>query len=313
MFVEQSIYQEKDEDGSWDLIGKITASNETNGGIFGDSIGFSNDGRIVAVADKYADQVNTDVENTGAVQIYQEINGVWEEMGLPIFGSEKDELFGWSVTLSGDGSRVAASSLGSNDQPGKIRTFEFDGEREDWEEITPSLAGESMREFFGTSLELSDDGSILAVGAPGFSKDGQEAGIGIVRSYQFNEIQKDWSFFGQPLEGENAFDAFGSSLSLNSAGDIVAIGAPENDNFCDNCGQIQVFKHAGGTWNNTGSAVGMSEIGSGQFGYSVALSGAGDRLVGAAPYTIQDRYWSKVGEVLVFDSTVNATEGSSFM
>jgi len=306
-----SIYQESEENGMWNLISIITSNNETNGDIFGDAVGFSGDGRIVAVADKYADRVDEDVEDAGAVQIYQEVNGTWKPMGKSLFGSEKRDLFGWSVALSRDGSRVAASSLGSNEKPGNIRTFDFNVELNDWEEVSSNLAGESTRESFGVSVKLSDDGSILTVGAPGYSRDGQEASVGIVRSYQFDEAQGEWSPYGQPLEGANAFDAFGSSVALNSAGDIVAIGAPENGSFCDNCGHIQVFENQNGTWSDIGSSIGMGDINSGQFGYSVALSGTGGRLVGAAPFTIQNGFVSKVGEVIVFDSITNVTEDGS--
>ena len=230
-------------------------------------------------------------------------------MGKPLFGAEKRDLFGWSVALSRDGYRVAASSLGSSDKPGNVRTFDYDEESGDWEETNSTLVGDSTQELFGISVKLSDDGSILTVGAPGYSGNGTEAlSVGIVRSYQYDEDQEEWSPYGQPLEGANAFDVFGSSIALNSAGDIVAIGGPENDSFCDNCGHIQVFENKEGMWENSGSAVGQSGLDGGQLGYSVALSGTGSRLVGAAPFTIQNGFVSKVGQAIVFDSIINATE-----
>ena len=284
-----------------------SGSNGTEGGVFGDAVSFSGDGKIIAIGDKFSDLLT--IEDAGVVEIYREVNGTWTKMGNDLFGSEKRDLFGWSVALSKDGNRVAASSLGSNEKPGNVKTFDFNGIF--WEEVGSDIVGESTREFFGVTVELSGDGSILAAGATGYSRDGQEASVGIVRSYQYDIDMGDWSPYGQPLEGENEFNAFGSSIALSYDGTTIAIGGPENGNFCDNCGHIQVFQNSEGTWNNTGSELGKSGIDGGQFGYDVALSESGDRIVGAAPFTTFNGFVSKVGQVLVFDSIVPRTNGTT--
>ena len=114
--------------------------------------------------------------------------------------------------------------------------------------------------------------------------------------------------YGQPLEGENRQDAFGSSISLSSDGSTIAIGGPENGNFCNSCGQVKVFQmttiNDEFIWENVGSALGKPDIDNGQFGYAVALSETGKRVVSGAPFTKFDGLYSKVGEVLVFDSIV---------
>ena len=222
-------------------------------------------------------------------------------MGTSLLGSKKRDQFGWSVALSKDGKRVAASSLGDTKEPGSVKIFVFNGTA--WEGIGSSLVGESIREAFGFSVELSGDGSIVAASATGYSRDGQEASVGIVRSYRFDGELEEWTLYGQPLEGENEFDAFGSSIALSHDGDTIAIGGPKNRYFCDDCGHVKVFRNmGGGTWNSSGSALGKSGIDSGEFGYDVALSATGNRLVGAAPFTTFNGFVSKVGQVLVFDS-----------
>eukprot|EP00536_Pseudo-nitzschia_multiseries_P019365 jgi/Psemu1/60314/gm1.60314_g len=261
--------------------------------------------------------------HAGVVRIYREVDGDWVQVGKDLFGSGERDLFGWSVALSKEGKRVAASSLGSNEKPGTVKTYDYNGTA--WEEIGSGVVGESMREFFGVTVELSGDGSVLAVGATGYSRDGQEASVGIVRSYYYDEDRGDWSPYGQPLEGENEFDAFGSSIALSYDGGTVAIGGPDNGDFCDNCGHIRVFQfqfqnknkntntneEQQGTWNNTGSELGISDFDGGQFGYDVALSESGERLVGAAPFTTFNGFVSKVGQVHVFDSIVNVTNGNN--
>ena len=50
---------------------------------------------------------------------------------------------------------------------------------------------------------------------------------GSVRIYEY--ISSTWTKLGQDIDGEAAVDESGRSVSLNSAGDRVAIGAPYND------------------------------------------------------------------------------------
>ena len=53
------------------------------------------------------------------------------------------------------------------------------------------------------------------------------SGAGSVRIYEYSS--GTWIKFGQDIDGEAANDQSGSSVSLNSAGDRVAIGAHGND------------------------------------------------------------------------------------
>jgi len=278
--------------------------NSTEGSVYGDAVGFSGDGTVIAIGDKYSDVLAH--EDIGVVNIYQEINGTWNQMGNSILGSKGGDLFGWSVALSKDGNRVAASSLGRNGNSSNVRVFDFN--RTSWEVVGASLVGDSNREFFGVSLELSGDGSVVAVGATEYSRDGKAVNVGIVRSFRYDRGEEKWLLYGQPLEGENEFDAFGSSIALSYSGNILAIGGPGNGNFCKRCGYIKVFQNTGETWNSSGSALGKSGIHDGQFGYAVALSAAGNRLVGAAPFTTFDGIYSSVGQVLVFDSNIEDIE-----
>lgn len=226
-------------------------------------------------------------------------------MGTDLFGSQDRDLFGWSVALSKDGNRVAASSVGNSQNPGNVKVFNFDGA--DWKRLGSTILGESTREGFGVVIELSGDGSILAAGATGYSRDGQQAGVGVVRSYRLDPDRGDWSLHGQPLEGDNEFDAFGSSIALSYNGTVIAIGGPGNTDFCGGCGHVQVFEFLEEGWKRIGSELGKQGIDGGQFGYDVALSESGTRLAGAAPYTTFNGFVSKVGQVLVFDSEKSTT------
>ena len=291
-----AIYEESNANGQWNIAANFSV--EIDQGSFGELFAFSGDGSVIAIGDIYFN--NRGIQDTGAVRIYQEINGNWNQMGTAIPGSKKSDRFGWSVSLSKDGSRVAASSLGFI-EPGHVRVFDFNGT--DWEMIGSSLIGESDRDFYGFAVELSRDGAVLAVSAID-AKNEQEENVGIVRTHRYTN--GDWMGYGQPLEGEQRQDAFGSSMSLSSDGSTIAIGGPENGNFCNSCGQVKIFQMTTSNdelvWESLGSTLGKLDIDNGQFGYAVALSETGKRVVSGAPFTKFDGFYSKVGQVLVFDS-----------
>jgi hypothetical protein len=294
-----AVYEESRSTGDWAMIGSSITSDEIVEEVFGDSIAFSADGSIVAIGDKYSDRDVDGAEDIGLVRVFREFNNTWVQMGDDLYGSGSSERFGWAIALSGDGSRLVASSLGTSEVPGSVQSFDFVDDA--WQEIGSRLIGESPREAFGASITLSADGLRLAIGATSYSRGGGEAGVGVVRSYLYDESQSDWIPFGKPLEGLNQFDAYGSSVDMSSTGDVLAIGGPGNQDFCENCGHIQVFRSVEGDWKRIGSEIGKDESDGGQLGFSLALSSTGTRVVGAAPFTTFDGFVSKVGQVTAFD------------
>jgi hypothetical protein len=287
-----AVYQEIDV-GSWELVGDSIEGGEK----YGDSLDFSADGRIVAVGDRSAKRTVAGGEVTGVVQIFQDVNDTWIQMGSDLIGGDQ---FGWSISLSADGHRLVVSTPESKTSTGIIQAFDFNGQS--WEEIGRPVKGETEKESFSVAIALSGDGSILASGAPRYSKGGRGLGPGIVRTFRFDENEQIWSPYGQPLEGANQLDVFGSSVSLSFNGEVLAVGGPQNNNFCDSCGNIQVFQNQQGNWSRIGSELGNGEMDGGQYGSSIALSYNGTRLIGGAPSTTYNGYISKVGQVIVFDN-----------
>ena len=232
-----------------------------------------------------------------------------------MYGQQENGRFGRSLAVSGDGLVLAASTLGIN-APGSISTFRFDDTSNSWEPMGFPVVGDSALESFGASITLSHDGLMLVSGAPDFSRNGEEPKVGIVRTYRFDEDQQEWFPMGRPIEGENAFDNFGSSVALSNEGDILVVGAPDDDYFCENCGHIRVFAQnltesspgkdgSSGVdfdlWNPVGSPLGTNETDGGKYGSAVAISSNGTRVVGSAPFTTFNSFVSSVGQVHVFD------------
>ena len=103
----------------------------------------------------------------------------------------------------------------------------------------------------------------------------------------FSYISENWEQLGTDLLGEREGDRFGLSIDLSGDGEILAVGAPYNDdagqatgNNLNNTGSVRVYRYQSGSWIQIGSdidaVVGYSGSG---FGTQVALSDDGKRLV----------------------------------
>ncbi len=110
----------------------------------------------------------------------------------------------------------------NGDDAGHVRIYEnISGS---WSQVGQDIDGEAAYDYSGHSVSVSLDGSIIAIGAK--ENDGNGSGSGHVRVYE--NVGGSWSQVGQDIDGENSEDNSGS-VSLNSDGSIVAIGAYTNN------------------------------------------------------------------------------------
>eukprot|EP00804_Cyclotella_cryptica_P015469 CCRYP_003525-RA/>CCRYP_003525-RA protein AED:0.07 eAED:0.07 QI:0/0/0/0.33/1/1/3/0/474 len=207
----------------------------------------------------------------------------WVQLGLDIDGEDDDNNFVSSISLSGDGSVLAIGapyhSPSSRYEAGTVRVFEFKGTG--WTQLGLSIDGEAEGDNFGSSVCLSSDGSVLAIGAPH-----HDANVGTVRVFKFNGT--GWTQLGLSIDGGAQADNSGKSVALSSDGNMLAIGAPGLD------GQVRVFEFNGTGWTQLGLSIDGEAEGD-NFGSSVCLSSDGSVLAIGAPY-----HDSMVGTVRVF-------------
>jgi hypothetical protein len=64
-----------------------------------------------------------------------------------------------------------------------------------------------------------------------------------------------WSQIGQDIDGEAANDRCGSSVSLSSDGNTVAIGAYDNDGNGLSSGHVRIYENTGGSWSQIGQDI----------------------------------------------------------
>ena len=213
------------------------------------TVSLNYDGTIFAIGIPTDD---TEGQNYGRTRVYQLINGAWTEMGSGI-GRGSDSQKPESVSLSNDGKTVAIGQYQQgNSFKGDTRIYNWDGS--DWIKLGESIIGEVSTDFSGCSVSLSSNGRIVAIGARLNNGDfdySENIGAGTVRIYEFKE-NTGWTKLGENINGEGENDRFGSSVSLNSKGNRVAVGAHLNNN--DNgeyAGHVRVYGYSS-DWSQLG-------------------------------------------------------------
>jgi hypothetical protein len=235
--------------------------------------------------------------------------------------SKNNLQLGSAIVLSADGNTMAVSSIredssakGVNGNPndhmaaGAGAVFVYVRGTPGWEQQAYLKASNAeAADAFGSSLSISADGNILAVGANGEGSsakgvngnqnDNSMPGSGAV--YIFSRASAKWTQTAylkafNTGEAEDG-DQFGYSVSLSGDGRTLAVGAIAEDsgaagingNGADNSapesGAAYVFTNGSGTWSQQAYVKPWSTTVRGAlFGYSVGLSDDGSTLaVGA--------------------------------
>tara|TARA_R110002126_G_scaffold289536_1_gene444633 strand:+ start:1853 stop:5830 length:3978 start_codon:yes stop_codon:yes gene_type:complete len=242
-----------------------TFTGEAAGDNFGASVDMTSSKRLVVGAPGN-DENGID---SGYVRIYQEIDDIWSQLGADILGEFAGDNFGSSVSFSSYGKIVAIGAPGNDGNgidSGHVRVYqEIDGV---WSQLGADIDGEAAGDNFGTSVSLSLDGKMVAIGAPG--NDGNGIDSGHVRVYQ--EVDGVWSQLGNDIDGEAAGDNFGIEIELSRT-NILAVGATGNDGNGTNAGHVRIFEESDSVWSQVGEDIDGENPGD-NFGVSISFSGS---------------------------------------
>jgi len=145
--------------------------------------------------------------------------------------------------------------------------------------VGAAIESEVAGERFGISLAMNASGTILAAGAPTNGDNGTNSGE--VRVYEY--ASGAWAQIGQDINGVNPEDRIGKILSINAAGDRIAIPSPGNSDAGYNAGHVRVFQYQSNLWSQIGQTI-EGTVPDGLLGASVALSADGTTLAVGAPH-----------------------------
>jgi hypothetical protein len=279
--------------GTWNQVGD-DIDGESAGDQSGYSVSLSADGTILAIGARR----NDGSENTaGHVRIFQNIAGDWTQIGADIDGEAAYDNSGYSVSLSADGNIVAIGAplndgtvFGSNS--GHVRVYENIAGA--WEQLGNDIDGEAIfNNQSGSSVSLSANGNVVAIGAP-LNASGTD-GAGQVRVYHF--ISGSWTQVGEQIDGENAEDKYGDSVALSGEGTLVAAGGRLNSGNGLWAGHARVHRNIDGVWTQAGNDI-DGEAPEDLSGSCVALSTDG-KIIAVGAYR-NDGNGNEAGHVKVY-------------
>ena len=291
---------------------KLTGSKETVSGKFGFSVALSADGNTALVGG-FGDN-----NSVGAAWVFTRSGTTWTQQGekLTAGGEVGAAEFGESVALSADGNTALIGGESDNGRQGAAWVFTRSGTT--WTQQGEKLTGggEVGVGSVGRSVALSADGNTALIGGFG---DNDRVGA----AWVFTRSGTTWTQQGEKLTagGEVGAAEFGKSVALSADGNTALI-AGYGDNNRE--GAVWAFTRSGTTWTQQGEKLtGGGEVGSAQFGESVALSADGNTALigcfgdnegrGAAwVFTRSGATWTQQGEKLTgSDENGAATFGVS--
>jgi hypothetical protein len=220
------------------------------------------------------------------------------------------------ISFSSDGTIVAIGGPGNDDagnDAGHVRVFKnIHGV---WTQIGNTINGEAAGDNFGASVSLSNDGSIVAIGAP--YNDNGEIDAGNVSL--FENILGTWAQISSDINGEATGDRLGRFVSLSSDGTKLAI-VREAEGWCEfECGlspgYTSIYEIINGNWAQIGEEIntgfdGVSDVKLSSNGSMVAIASPSGGLYGwsnyfsggVKVYENKSGIWTQIGQTFYADT-----------
>ncbi len=248
---------------SWTEQAKLTASDRTANDRFGQSVSVSGDTAVVgAPFDDCAAG-----GGCGSAYVFVRSGSSWTEQAkLTASDAAFNDVFGWSVSVSGDTAVVGAYQA---DAPaldsGAAYVFARSGSS--WTEQAKLTASDGAADDnLGWSVSVSGDTAVAGAyraDAPAF-----DSGA----AYVFARSGSSWSEQAKlTAPGGAADDYFGWSVAVS--GDTAVVGAIHDDAPTLDSGSAYVFVQSGFTWSLQAALTASDAAASDTFGSSVSVSG----------------------------------------
>jgi len=275
----------------WQFL-KLAAPDGATGDWFGSSVAASSDGSTLVVGARNK-KIGEGSTYQGAAYVFTRSGNAWLlARELTASDGGPSNYFGESVAVSADGGTIVVGASNSSN-PGAA--YVFTGSGSNWTEAQKLTAvGGAGNNYFGSSVAVSTDGSVIAVGAEGAAA-----------AYMFTKSGSTWSQI-QKLISSDGGGAFGCSIAMSSDGGTLIVGALNNN-------AAYVFTGSG-SWTQVKKLI----EGAKWFGWSVAASSDGSTLVagtinnnGAAYVFTGSGSWTLAQTLTASDGVYNDNFGIS--
>jgi regulatory protein YycH of two-component signal transduction system YycFG len=263
------------------LSGSLAIQSADN---FGYSVAINSTGDRVVVG-AYGDERISGSSSSGLAYVFVSGAGGWTEQHI-LSGSlatDTSDQFGNCVAMNSAGDRIIVGAyfderIGGLGASGLAYMFVSGTGGWTQQHILSGSLAVNTSDFFGYSVAMNSAGDRVIVGAR------QDGGVAEGLVYIFVSGTGGWT--QQPiLSGtlaNNSNDRFGHCVAMNSTGDRVIVGAPQDERGggTDAQGLAYIFVSGTGGWTQQPILSGsLATDGSDNFGYSVAINSTGDRVI----------------------------------
>ena len=262
--------------GIWNSLGLALDGSTYTGGLFGRSLALNASGDKLVVGYPNADLNGAD---SGGVAVFSWDGSTWNQLGTQISGPFSTDYAGSSVSINASGDRIAIGLPGSDTNglsAGTVRVYSYSSGSGSWIQLGSDMNG-TAGTTLGSSISMNAAGDVIIIGCPYADSNGI-TDSGQIAVYRYTG--SSWTGKGSGIEGSSASDRFGWSVSISDDGNIIAIGSPYVTVLGGNeTGTVKIYSFNSGTnqWVQLGSTI--NGTGGDNFGYSIALNSAGDRIV----------------------------------
>jgi len=295
---------------NWVQVAKITGSDGAINDRFGSSVAINSSGNI-AVIGAFNDDING-LSDVGSAYIFTG-NGInWTE-AAKITGSDStsQDFFGHSVAINSSGDTILIGVY--NDDVGGVlnigSAYIFTGNGTNWAQAAKITGNDSAsQDFFGHSVAINSSGNVAVISA---YQDDINGISNVGSAYIFTGGGSNWVQVAKITGNDSsANDSFGSSVAINSGGNIILVGAYNEDTFYSDQGAAYVFTGNVNNWIQTAKII-ANDLGNVDlFGASVDLNAAGDVAIISASFEDPKQIYSNnltssAGAAYIFSGSPN--------
>jgi hypothetical protein len=288
---------------TWIQQGYLRATDAALDDQFGASIAISGDGNTIAVGAPNEDSESRSIDtnptgisasDAGAVYVFARNGTAWSQQAyIKSFNSDAGDNFGWSVSLSASGDRLAVGApfedstdlgidqTGANGSPEAGAAYTFTRTGTTWARSTYFKASNTGGgDNFGYAVALSGDGATLVVGSPQ-----EDSGTTTINGTEANEDVTEggaaYVFVFAGSWAQQAYvkpstidfgDFFGRVLALSADGNTLASSSMGDDSVIPNSGAVFTFARSGITWTETAKLKAPNAGDNDQFGWALAIA-----------------------------------------
>ncbi len=299
-----------------EAIGYFKAGNTDMGDRFGTAISLSADGKTMAIgapkesSREVGDEDEDGWSESGAVYVFTQTDGKWiQHSFLKASNADRFDHFGSEISLSDDGQTLAVSAReedsnasdnkGDNNRSNAGAIYVFEKKQSQWEEIHFIKLDNSQGTLFGGRMIMSGDGNTIVASEKNPFLNADTISI-------FTKIGESWIKEKGFSRANAVLDNFGFSLTINTEGSIIGVGANREDSnasgingdqdndLLSNSGAVFIYEKKNGIWEETYIKPDIQTQGAG-FGSAISISADGSTLavVGGGKENEGDNYDGK--------------------